>query len=154
VITGLRFWRRSIGARIIILFLGLLLVVQLASFAALRARFAEHARQALPTRLVEGERLLQHLLDRNAQRVTDGGRLLAADYGFREALASNDDETIVSVLANHVACFLRSLGMRFSRGCGQKGACTLPPSSSCSAALAPGDSGRAFARTVQQAVYW
>jgi len=100
---SLRFWRRSIGARIIVLFLGLLLVVQLASFAALRARFAEHARQALPTRLVEGERLLQNLLDRNAQRVTDGARLLAADYGFREALASNDGETIVSVLANHGA---------------------------------------------------
>jgi hypothetical protein len=99
----LRFWRRSIGGRIIVLFLGLLLVVQLASFAALRARFAEHARQALPTRLAEGERLLQNLLDRNAQRVTDGARLLAADYGFREALASNDGETIVSVLANHGA---------------------------------------------------
>jgi diguanylate cyclase (GGDEF)-like protein len=97
------FWHRSIGARIIVLFLGLLLVVQLASFAALRARFAEHARRALPTRLAEGERLLQNLLDRNAQRVTDGARLLAADYGFREALASNDGETIVSVLANHGA---------------------------------------------------
>ena len=32
-----------------------------------------------------------------------GARLLAADYGFREAVSSNDTETIVSVLANHGA---------------------------------------------------
>ena len=101
--TRLRIWRRSIGARIIFLFLGLLLVVQLASYAALRARFAEHAHRVLPTRLLEGERLLQNLLDRRAQAVTDGAQLLAADYGFREALTSGDADTIVSVLANHGA---------------------------------------------------
>jgi diguanylate cyclase (GGDEF)-like protein len=98
-----RQWRRSIGARIIVLFLALLLAVQLASFASLRASLASHAHRTLPTRLLEGERLLQTLLDRKAQAVTDGAQLLAADYGFREALSSNDAETIVSVLANHGA---------------------------------------------------
>jgi diguanylate cyclase (GGDEF)-like protein len=98
-----RLWRQSIGARIIGLFLGLLLAVQLASFAALRASLSNHAHRTLPTKLLEGERLLHNLLDRRAQSVTDGAELLAADYGFREALTSNDAETIVSVLANHGA---------------------------------------------------
>ena len=98
-----RYWRGSIGARVAVLFLALLLAVQLASFAALRASLADHAHRVLPTRLLEGERLLQNLLDRRAQAVTDGAQLLAADYGFREALSSNDGETIVSVLANHGA---------------------------------------------------
>jgi diguanylate cyclase (GGDEF)-like protein len=98
-----RWWQRSIGARIIVLFLGLLLAVQVASFAALRASLSDHAHRVLPTKLLEGERLLQSLLDRKAQTLIEGARLLAADYGFREALSSNDAETIVSVLANQAA---------------------------------------------------
>ncbi len=70
---------------------------------ALRASLAEHAHRVLPERLRAGERLLQNLLDRRAQTLIHGARLLAADYGFREAVSSNDDETIVSVLANHGA---------------------------------------------------
>jgi diguanylate cyclase (GGDEF)-like protein len=98
-----RWWQRSIGVRIIVLFLGMLLAVQVASFTALRASLSEHAHRVLPGKLREGERLLQSLLDRKAQALVDGARLLAADYGFREALSSNDAETIVSVLANHGA---------------------------------------------------
>jgi diguanylate cyclase (GGDEF)-like protein len=96
-----RLWRRSIGARIIVLFLALLLAVQLASFASLRASLSRHAHRELPARLVQGELLLQTLLDRQAQAVTAGAQLLAADFGFREALSSHDAGTIVSVLANH-----------------------------------------------------
>ena len=96
-------WQRSIGGRIIVLFLGLLLAVQVASFLALRASLAEHAQRVLPAKLRAGERLLQDLLDRRAQTLINGARLLAADYGFREAVSSNDAETIVSVLANHGA---------------------------------------------------
>jgi diguanylate cyclase (GGDEF)-like protein len=92
-----------LAARITALFLGLLLIVQLASWTALHASLVDHARRELPTRLDEGERLLQDLLDRKAQAVTDGARLLAADYGFRAALGSDDDATLVSVLANHGA---------------------------------------------------
>jgi diguanylate cyclase (GGDEF)-like protein len=94
-------WQRSLGARIVLLFLGLLLAVQLASFLALRASLSEHAHRVLPAQLEAGERVLQNLLDRRAQTLIGGARLLAADYGFREAVGSNDTETIVSVLSNH-----------------------------------------------------
>jgi diguanylate cyclase (GGDEF)-like protein len=96
-------WRRSIAAQIIVLFLGMLLAVQAISFTALRTSLSDHAHRVLPTSLHNGERLLQTLLDRNAQRLIHGARLVAADYGFREALSSNDSETITSVLANHGA---------------------------------------------------
>ena len=43
-----RWWQRSIGGRIIVLFLGMLMAVQLASFAALHASLAEHAHRVLP----------------------------------------------------------------------------------------------------------
>jgi diguanylate cyclase (GGDEF)-like protein len=96
-------WQRSIGARIVLLSLGLLLAVQVASFMALRGSLADHAQRVLPSKLQEGERVLQNLLDRRAQTLISGARLLAADYGFREAVGSNDAETIVSVLSNHGA---------------------------------------------------
>ena len=96
-------WQRSIGGRIIVLFLGLLMAVQLASFTALRASLLEHAHRVLPAQLESGQQLLQTLLDRRAQTLINGARLLAADYGFREAVGSNDSATITSVLANHGA---------------------------------------------------
>jgi diguanylate cyclase (GGDEF)-like protein len=97
-------WRqRSIGARIFFLFLGLLLAVQLASFTAMRASLSAHARRELPTRLLEGQRLLQALLDRKVQSLTDGARLLAADAGFREALGTGDPQAIGAVLEEHGA---------------------------------------------------
>ncbi len=98
-----RWWQRTIGARIIVLFLGLLLAVQLASVTALHASLSAHAQRKLPVQLEAGHRVLRHLLDRRSQALVDGARLLAADYGFREALASNDTDTIASVLANHGA---------------------------------------------------
>jgi len=102
--TDLRRWlRRSIGARIVALFLGLLLVIQVASFTAISASLGRHARSVLPDKLEVGERVLQSLLDAQAQKLTEGARLLAADYGFRSAVQSNDAETIVSVLENHGA---------------------------------------------------
>ncbi|MEO6743050.1 MAG: EAL domain-containing protein [Caldimonas sp.] len=93
--------QRSMGARLVALFLGLLFAVQVASFSALRASLSEHAHRALPARLDVGDRVFQSLLDQRAQKLIDGARLLAADYGFREALGSNDADTIVSALENH-----------------------------------------------------
>jgi diguanylate cyclase (GGDEF)-like protein len=94
---------RSIGARIVTLSLALLFAIQIASFSAISASLGQHARNALPERLVVGERVLQSLLDQNSQKLIQGASLLAADYGFREAVLSNDAETIVSVLDNHGA---------------------------------------------------
>ena len=93
--------RSSLKARLIATFLGLLLVVQLAGFSALRASLASHAHQELPSRLDVGDRVLHSLLSQRAQKLTDGARLLAADFGFREAIHSKDTDTIVSALENH-----------------------------------------------------
>jgi diguanylate cyclase (GGDEF)-like protein len=96
-------FRRSIGARIITFSLALLFLIQIASFSAIRASLGQHARSALPEQLLTGERVLMSLLEQNAQKLSEGARLLAADYGFRSAVQSNDAETIASVLSNHGA---------------------------------------------------
>ena len=114
----------SLRARIVAVFLGLLLVVQLAGFTAIRASLSSHAQSELPQRLSVGDRVLQSLLAQRAQKLTEGARLLSADYGFREAIHSNDRDTIVSVLENHgqrigatqVALYSADLALRASTG--------------------------------------
>ena len=98
-----RWFGRSIGARIVTLSLGLLFAIQIASFSAIRASLGQHARSVLPEQLQVGERVLMSLLAQNAQTLTQGAAVLAADYGFKSAVLSNDAETIGSVLVNHGA---------------------------------------------------
>ena len=96
-------WLASLAGRIVTIFLSLLLVVQLASFFTIRHSIEANARAQLADQLQVGERLLVRLLDQNAQALTQAATLLAADYGFREAVLSGDDETIRSALDNHGA---------------------------------------------------
>ena len=101
--TPAAWFGRSIGVRIVTLSLGLLFTIQIASFGAIRASLGQHARSVLPDQLQVGERVLLSLLAQNAQTLTQGATVLAADYGFKSAVLSDDVETIVSVLANHGA---------------------------------------------------
>ena len=98
-----RAWLSGLAGRIVTLFLGLLLAVQGAGFFAIRHSIDANARAGLAHQLETGERLLGRLLDQNAQALKQAATLLAADYGFREAVASDDNETIRSALDNHGA---------------------------------------------------
>lgn len=53
------------------------------------------------TRLETGDRVFSRLLEQRSAQLAQAGRVLAADYGFREALLSADKDTIVSALENH-----------------------------------------------------
>jgi diguanylate cyclase (GGDEF)-like protein len=102
---------KSLESRIVVLFIVLLLLLQLAGFVVIRGAIDANARTAIHNELVIGERVFLRLLDQNAQKLTQGARLLASDYGFRAAIASDDRETIVSVLSNHGARIGSSLAM-------------------------------------------
>lgn len=93
--------RSSFAMRVAALFLGLLALVQIASFTAISASLGAQARSTLPERLAAGERVLKSLLDQRAQTLAEAAKLLAADFGFRDAVLSEDSETIGSVLENH-----------------------------------------------------
>ena len=96
-------WPRRLSSRIVALFLGLLLAVQLAGFAAVHWSIDHNARVRLGQDLDLGERIWSRLLAQRAQRLTLGASVLAADYGFRGAAASGDTDTLGSALANHGA---------------------------------------------------
>jgi diguanylate cyclase len=92
---------RSLESRIVILFLVLILAVQLAGFFAIQTGIRENARASIREELSINQRVFRRLLDQYAQKLTQGARLLASDYGFKQAISSDDRETIVSALANH-----------------------------------------------------
>ncbi len=101
-LQAVQLWaRKSLSARIVFVFLGLLLVVQGLSFLAIRASIDHNARTAIAGDLEVGERLLKRLLQQNAHKLSEGASLLTTDYGFRSAVSSGDEATIGSVLANH-----------------------------------------------------
>ncbi len=90
-------------SKIVALFILLIVVVQLAGFVAIRTAIDRNARSAISEELVLGQRVFARLLEQNAQKLTQGARLLASDFGFRQAIGTDDRETITSVLANHGA---------------------------------------------------
>ena len=94
---------KSLESRIVVLFIVLLLLLQLAGFVVIRSAIENNARASIRNELMVGERVFLRLLDQNAQKLTQGARLLASDYGFRAAIGSDDGDTIVSVLSNHGA---------------------------------------------------
>jgi diguanylate cyclase (GGDEF)-like protein len=91
----------SLQARILALFLVLMIAVQVVAFVLVNTVGVASARKTVSDELVGGTRVIDLLLDQDAQRLVQGARLLSADYAFRGAIATNDADTIRSALANH-----------------------------------------------------
>jgi diguanylate cyclase (GGDEF)-like protein len=93
----------SLGTRIVIFFVALLVLVQgLGAFLVIQAN-SQIARQTIDQELQQGERVFRQLLAQNQARLEQGAGILSADFAFRQAIASNDTGTILSVLRNHGA---------------------------------------------------
>ena len=104
----------SLQSRIAVIFLTLILVIQLIGFAAIRISISENARVSVNEQLQVGEKVFRALLNENIKSLSQGARILATDYGFRQAIATNDKETIVSALDNHRIRIAANLAMLYS----------------------------------------
>jgi diguanylate cyclase (GGDEF)-like protein len=101
---------RRLSTRIVGLFLGLLLAVQAAGFTAIGITIERSARETLAHELEVGERIWRRLLEQKADGLVQGAGLLAADYGFRSAVASGDIDTLGSALENSAGRIGASIG--------------------------------------------
>ena len=91
----------SLQTRILALFVLLLIAVQVGGFVLINAVGMAAARKTVGEDIVRGARVVDLLLDQDAQRLVQGARLLSADYAFRGAIATGDADTVRSALANH-----------------------------------------------------
>ena len=89
--------------RIVVFFVVLLMAVQLASFLAIRYAIGRTAQNSLRDEMRVGARVFKRLLDQNSQQLVEATSVLTYDFGFREAIATRDRDTIASALRNHAA---------------------------------------------------
>ena len=94
---------QRLRTRIIVFFVALLALVQLAAFALVNAANSRNAHHKVEEELSVGERVFERLLAQNAENLTQFARAVAGDFAFREAISTNDTATITSALANHGA---------------------------------------------------
>lgn len=93
--------RSSFQARVASVLILLLLVVIGALYFSVKAATSSAVRSQALAQLDVGARVFERLLDVRGRRLADGVQLLAADFGFRDAVASGDSATMRSVLLNH-----------------------------------------------------
>jgi diguanylate cyclase (GGDEF)-like protein len=87
--------------RILLFFVALLGLVQAAAFLAVDSASEANVRAKLEHELTTGQRLFERMLEQDGERLAQAARVLAADFAFREAVASGDATTLASALENH-----------------------------------------------------
>ena len=145
-------WHR-LENRIVALFIIVILLVQLVGFFVIRKAIDENARASISDELVIGERVFSRVLEQNAEKLTQAARLLASDYGFRQAIGTDDRATIASVLANHGARIGSTLAMLIGTDQTVKASTEANPSSdlqrsSLDLVIRAGDSSSASAAVI------
>lgn len=92
---------RSLETRIVVFFVILLVLVQVTALALVGATIQSIARSEVASQLAVGERVFNRVLEQRGRQLSQAAAVLAADFGFREAVATRDLGTIRSVLENH-----------------------------------------------------
>jgi diguanylate cyclase (GGDEF)-like protein len=95
--------RRSFQAKLLYLTVGVLVLLQAATLLAVHVAGQRNLRLTLTNELHVGGRVFSRILEGRGRQLSETVRGLAADYAFREAIASGDKPTITSALTNLAA---------------------------------------------------
>jgi diguanylate cyclase (GGDEF)-like protein len=92
---------RRLQAHLVLVFVGLFALIQVVAFIAMDQGRVRVARAHVDQELDAGERMFERLATQDRQQLERAAGVLATDFGFREAIATNDQNTILSALRNH-----------------------------------------------------
>jgi diguanylate cyclase (GGDEF)-like protein len=92
---------RKLHSRIIFTFSVLLFLVLLAVLYSINNIISNSANQDIQKNLDNGQQLFKFINDESSLRLTQTASILASDFAFREAIATEDLNTMVSALVNH-----------------------------------------------------
>jgi diguanylate cyclase (GGDEF)-like protein len=90
----------ALRTRIALTFLLLLAAVLAAALGAVLATNRDSAGREVQRQLDVGALVFSRLLESNRRQLTQAAQAVAADYGFREAVAARDTDTLASALEN------------------------------------------------------
>lgn len=99
---------RKLHSRIIFTFSILLFLVLLAVLFSVNAVISNSTNQDIQKNLDNGQQLFKFINDESSLRLTQTASILASDFAFREAMATEDKNTIISALLNHSVRFRAS----------------------------------------------
>lgn len=91
---------RSLRMRIALILAGMLMVVSVVGVSLISAVNLSLFQQQASAELQRGEHVFHQLMEHHDRQLIQAAQLLAADFGFRSALASHDEPTIMSALDN------------------------------------------------------
>jgi diguanylate cyclase (GGDEF)-like protein len=90
----------ALRTRIAVTFLLLLAAVLAAALGAVLATNRDSAGREVQRQLDVGALVFSRLLESNRRQLTQAAQAVSADYGFREAVAAHDTDTLASALEN------------------------------------------------------
>ncbi|WP_277186791.1 EAL domain-containing protein [Caballeronia sp. BR00000012568055] len=91
----------SLRARIALAFVVLMLIAQAAAYLVINSVIVKNAHRGAEEQLTVAERVFGQVIRGNSEQLTQAATVVAADFGFREAVASHDGKTVASALENH-----------------------------------------------------
>src|SRR3569833_1344906 len=91
----------SFRKRLLVLIIGLVVVTQTVTLAAVLASTAHNVEARAAEQLRSGSSFVQQLIRFRGSQLASGVAVLATDFGFREAVASGDVPTILSAARNN-----------------------------------------------------
>jgi diguanylate cyclase (GGDEF)-like protein len=92
---------RSFRTRLLVLLLVVLALLQAGTLISVHFAGQPALRRAVSEELRVGSNVLERVLATRERQLADNLRAMASDFAFREAIATDDTPTIVSVLNNH-----------------------------------------------------
>jgi diguanylate cyclase (GGDEF)-like protein len=92
----------SFRNQLLVLIIGLIVVTQSVTLIAVLARVAGSVESRAVEQLTSGGNFIDQLLRFRAAQLAGAAGVLAADFGFREAVASGDRATMQSAASNHM----------------------------------------------------
>jgi diguanylate cyclase (GGDEF)-like protein len=91
----------SLQRRIVVVFVGLLVLVMGLVLALVHTSSARIVSSEAKRELVLGAKVFDRLLEQNRRQLETAATVLSADFAFREAIATKDQPTVRSVIGNH-----------------------------------------------------
>ena len=93
----------GLRAKILLSFVGLIFLSSLTTILAVIIATNSSVETQAKDKLVVGQNVFEQLLDIRSEQLFESAQVLTADFGFKTAVLTGDESTVVSVLENHGA---------------------------------------------------
>lgn len=97
--------------KLLMALIGLVVVLEAISYGATRLVINQAVTKNARTELISGGELFSRLMQKNLEQLALSVKVLTEDFGFKDAVASDDEKTIRSALINHAARVKADLGV-------------------------------------------